>query len=434
MILEQGVQLIMSLSLLVILHELGHFLPARFFKTRVEKFYLFFDLKFALWKKKIGDTEFGIGWIPLGGYVKISGMIDESMDKEQMSKPPESWEFRAKPAWQRLIIMVGGVTVNLLLGLTIYAMVLFVWGRDYLPLGNETYGVIPSEVMKEQGVQPGDKIIAIDGQRKKTLQDIGRAILIDDGRILTVEREGREQNIVLSTDVHEQILDRKEKMLFVPRVPFVVDSVARGGNAEKSGGFHKNDRIMGINGTPAPFFSDFVEAVGDLKGREVNVEVLRDGGKVLVPVEVDDKGKIGLYNKGLDQQFTLANERYRFLAAIPAGISYGLEILGGYARSLKLLFSSSGVKQMGGFGTIGGLFGRWGDWQTFWETTAFISIVLAFMNILPIPALDGGHVMFLLYEMVARKPAPQRVMEIAQMVGMAFILLLILYANGNDIF
>ncbi len=433
-ILQQGLQLILSLSLLVILHELGHFIPARAFRTRVEKFYLFFDLKFALWKRTIKGTEFGIGWIPLGGYVKIAGMIDESMDKEQMQQPPQPWEFRAKPAWQRLIIMLGGVTVNLLLGLAIYAMVLFVWGRDYLPLGNETYGVMPSEVMKEQGVLPGDRILAIDGERKQTLQDIGRAILIDDARILTIDRGGKEMNVVLSTDVHEKILDRKEKVLFVPRIPFVVDSLARGGNAEKSGGFRKADRIVGINGAPAPFFSDFVEAVGELKGRTVNVEVVREGTKLLVPVEVDDNGRIGIYNQGLDKQFTLATERYTFLGSIPAGIKYGLEILGGYARSLKLVFSSSGVKQMGGFGTIGGLFGRWGDWQTFWETTAFISIVLAFMNVLPIPALDGGHVMFLLYEMVARKPAPQRVMEVAQMIGMAFILLLILYANGNDIF
>lgn len=431
--LIKAAQLILSLSILVVLHEMGHFIPARLFGTRVEKFFLFFDLKFALWKKKIGQTVYGVGWIPLGGYVKISGMIDESMDKDQMNRPPEPWEFRSKPVWQRLIIMVGGVTVNLLLGLVIYAMVLYVWGRDYLPLPNVTYGIHPSEVMKENGLRDGDKIIAVEGLPKKTLEEVGRAILIDDARTLTVERDGQRQDIALRGDVHEQILDRNEKILFLPRVPFVVDSIVKGGNAAKSGGFRKGDRIIAVDSVPTPFFTDFVDAVQDRKGRDVVVRVRRGEGTAAITVAVDKRGKVGLGNAPLDEQFTLANERYGFLASIPAGVRYGIEILGSYVTSLKLLFSSAGVKQVGGFGSIGGLFGGWGDWQTFWETTAFLSIVLAFMNILPIPALDGGHVVFLLYEMVARRPANQKVLEYAQMVGMFLLLALILLANGNDV-
>src|SRR5690606_5023211 len=263
-------QLLLSLSILVVLHELGHFIPAKIFKTRVEKFYLFFNPYFSLFKKKIGETTYGIGWLPLGGYVKISGMVDESMDKEQMKKPPEPWEFRAKPVWQRLIVMVGGVTVNLLLGFAIYAMVLFVWGREYLPVHNLTYGVAPSELMKSEGFQDGDKIVDVEGRDPKTMGDVSLAILIDGARHVTVERldpagQPVKQRIELSANIQEQILERNDKSLFSPRFPFVVDSVLANNNAAKTGGFRKGDRIVAVNGEPARYFHDFVEAVKDKK-------------------------------------------------------------------------------------------------------------------------------------------------------------------------
>lgn len=432
-ILIKGAQLILSLSILVVLHELGHFLPARYFGTRVEKFYLFFDPWFSLWKTKWKGTEFGIGWIPFGGYVKISGMVDESMDKEQMAKPPEPWEFRSKPAWQRLIIMVGGVTVNLILGFALYSMILFVWGRDYLPLEEVRYGIHPSAVMKEQGVQEGDVVRAIDGVVPSTLEDVTRAILIDGARRLTVERNGVPTDVQLSPDVTDHILDANERSLFAPRVPFVVDTIIPGGTAAASD-LRKGDRILQVDGVDATYFNDFRTVMAERKGQEVEVLVERNNTRVTVPLKVNDDGLIGAGNQQPTAYFTFAQERYTFLESIPAGINYGLETLGGYVRSLKLLFTKSGAGQIGGFGAIGGLFSATWDWQVFWNMTAFLSIVLAFMNILPIPALDGGHVVFLLYEMVFRRSPNQRVLEVAQMIGMFLLLGLILFANGNDLF
>ncbi|MEX1133049.1 MAG: RIP metalloprotease RseP [Flavobacteriales bacterium] len=432
-ILIKGAQLILSLSILVVLHELGHFLPARWFGTRVEKFYLFFDPWFSLWKTKWKGTEFGIGWIPFGGYVKISGMVDESMDKEQMAKPPEPWEFRSKPAWQRLIIMVGGVTVNLILGFALYSMILFVWGRDYLPLEEVRYGVHPSAVMKEQGVQEGDVVRAIDGIAPRTLEDVTRAILIDGARTLKVERNGVPTEVQLSDDITDRILDANERSLFAPRVPFVVDTIMAGGTAADSE-LRKGDRILQVDGVDAAYFNDFRTVMAEHKGQDVELLVERNTERITLPLKVNDEGLIGAGNQQPTAYFTFAQERYTFLQAIPAGINYGLETLGGYVRSLKLLFSKSGAGQIGGFGAIGGLFSPTWDWQVFWNMTAFLSIVLAFMNILPIPALDGGHVVFLLYEMVTGRSPNQRVLEVAQMIGMFLLLGLILFANGNDLF
>ncbi len=444
-LLSTTVQLILSLSILVVLHEMGHYLPARWFKTRIEKFYLFFDflfplpnvLNFSLFKKKIGDTEWGLGWFPFGGYVKIAGMVDESMDTEQLAKPPEPWEFRAKPAWQRLIIIVGGVTVNLILGLVLYAMILFVWGREYLPLESVTYGITPSATMQAQGILPGDHIVEVPGHDVRSLDDVGKAILINEARQLVVERNGERKTIALSPAVQDSIMENGEKMLFAPRVPFVIDSIMPKDNAAKAGGFRKGDRIVALNDTMVPFADGFIQALATHKGERVLVGVWRDGkpeNLIYVPVEVSAKGKIGLANRDLDKHFDLATEEYSFFQAIPAGIRFGLNTLGNYVNSLKLVFSSSGVKQMGGFGSIGGLFGEWGDWQTFWGVTALLSIILAFMNILPIPMLDGGHMIFILYEMVTRRAPSQKVMEVAQMIGMAFLLALIVFANGNDLF
>ncbi len=432
--LIKAAQLILSLSIIVVLHEFGHFLPARWFRTRVEKFYLFFDPWFSVVKKKIGDTEWGIGWLPLGGYVKISGMIDESMDKEQMAQPPQPWEFRSKPAWQRLIIMVGGVTVNLILGMFIYICILWVWGREYLPLENVTWGVHASEVMKEEGVKDGDRILAIDGRTPRTLEEAGLAILIDGGRSVTLEREGERMDLQLSPDVAERVLEKNERGLFAPRLPFTIDTIVAGGNAEKAGTFLKGDRIRAVNGTPAAYFSDFIDAVSDKAGETVTITVDRNGTIMDLPVEVDAEGRVGLGPKPALKEFTIATEEYGLIQAIPAGIAYGVETLGSYVNSMKLLFSSSGAKQIGGFGTIGSLFSPTWDWHRFWQMTAFLSIILAFMNILPIPALDGGHVVFLLYEIVFRRAPNQRVLEVAQMIGIVLLLSLLLFANGNDIF
>ena len=444
-LLSTTVQLILSLSILVVLHEMGHYLPARWFKTRVEKFYLFFDflfplpnvLNFSLFKKKIGDTEWGLGWFPFGGYVKIAGMVDESMDTEQLAKPPEPWEFRAKPAWQRLIIIIGGVTVNLILGLVLYAMILFVWGRDYLPLESVTYGVTPSATMQAEGIAPGDRIVAVPGHEVRSLDEVGKAILIDGARELVVEHDGERRTITLSPDVQDSVMDKGEKTFFLPRVPFVIDSIMPKGTALATKAFQKGDRIVGLNGEFTLYADGFIEALAEQKDTWAVVTVWRNGDAQqphYIPVQVSEKGKIGLANRDLDKQFTLANERYTFFQAIPAGIRYGLNTLGNYVNSLKLIFSSSGVKQMGGFGSIGGLFGEWGDWQTFWSVTALLSIILAFMNILPIPMLDGGHMIFILWEMITRRAPNQKVMEVAQMVGMVLLFSLIIFANGNDLF
>ena len=432
-ILIKGAQLILSLSILVVLHELGHFIPARLFGTRVEKFYLFFDPWFSLWKRNWKGTEFGIGWIPFGGYVKISGMVDESMDKEQMAKPPEPWEFRSKPAWQRLIIMVGGVTVNLLLGMAIYIGILFTWGRDYMPLDEVKYGVHASPVMEAQGVQDGDRILAVGGVTPKTLEEVTRAILIDEARELTILRKGEQLKLALSPAVHDSILASGEKVLFSPRVPFVVDTVMAGGPAAAAG-MQKGDRILAVDNANAQYYTDLREALGERKGKEVSMKVQRDSARIELRMTVSDDGTVGIGNQPPSAFFTLEHESFGFFSAVPAGISYGLETLSGYVRSLKLLFSSTGAGQIGGFGAIGGLFSPTWDWQVFWNMTAFLSIILAFMNILPIPALDGGHVVFLLYEMVTGRPPNQRVLEVAQMVGMVLLLGLILFANGNDLF
>jgi regulator of sigma E protease len=399
----------------------------------VEKFYLFFDPWFSLWKRNWKGTEFGIGWIPFGGYVKISGMVDESMDKEQMAKPPEPWEFRSKPAWQRLIIMVGGVTVNLLLGMAIYIGILFTWGRDYMPLDEVKYGVHASPVMEAQGVQDGDRILAVGGVTPKTLEEVTRAILIDEARELTILRKGEQLKLTLSPAVHDSILASGEKVLFSPRVPFVVDTVMAGGPAAAAG-MQKGDRILAVDNANAQYYTDLREALGERKGKEVSMKVQRDSARIELRMTVSDDGTVGIGNQPPSAFFTLEHESFGFFSAVPAGISYGLETLSGYVRSLKLLFSSTGAGQIGGFGAIGGLFSPTWDWQVFWNMTAFLSIILAFMNILPIPALDGGHVVFLLYEMVTGRPPNQRVLEVAQMVGMVLLLGLILFANGNDLF
>lgn len=430
-------QLLLGLSILVALHEFGHFLPAKLFGMRVEKFFLFFDAPYALVKKKIGETVYGIGSLPFGGYVKISGMIDESLDKEQkerMQKPPEPWEFRAKPVWQRLIVMVGGVTVNVLLGFAIYSMVLYVWGSEYLPLKNLTYGVTPTTLMEEQGFRNGDKIIGVPGEEVRSLQDVSLAILIKGAQSVLIERDGVRKEIVLSDDVAEKILETKEKTLFLERYPFVVDSVMSGMNAMETGSFRKGDRIMAVNGEPAAYFSDFLLAVQDRRGRMVEVTLLREGHTVIVPVQVDSTGRIGLDEVPASNYLETSRQEYGLLASIPAGIRFGWQRMKDNVSSFRLLGTKSGIKQMGGLGSMANAYGKEWIWERFWGMTAFLSMALAFLNILPIPALDGGHVVFLLYEAIARRPANPRVLEYAQMAGMVFLLTVIVAVNGHDLF
>jgi regulator of sigma E protease len=432
-LLTQVPQLILCLALLIVLHEMGHFFPARWFKVRVEKFYLFFDPWFSLWKKKKGDTEYGIGWLPLGGYVKLSGMVDESMDKAQMAKPPEPWEFRSKPAWQRLIIMIGGVVVNLLLGLFIYSMVMFAWGRETLPFANMTNGIHPSELMAEYGFKDGDIIVRGEGAEGHTIDKLNRALLLGDCRTIVVLRDGKEVSITLPDEVDQGMLKKAKEEPFMPRFPLFIDSVLADMNASRTD-LKKGDRVVAVNGAATPFFNDFQARLKSHQNQVAALTVLRGTDTREIAVLVDSIGRIGVMPRDPKKLLNIVKEEFSFFAAFPAGIETGIDVLTGQARSMKLLATKEGAKQVGGFWSILNLFGEWGNWERFWRVTALISIILAFMNILPIPALDGGHVMFLLYEIVARKPAPQRVMEVAQMVGMVLLLGLLLYANGNDVF
>ncbi len=426
-------QFFLSISILVVLHELGHFIPARLFKTRVEKFYLFFDPWFSVFKKKIGDTEYGIGWLPLGGYVKISGMIDESMDTEQMKEPPKPWEFRSKPAWQRLIIMLGGVTVNVVLAFFIYAMMLFAWGKEYIPNENLTYGVYADSLILDAGFQQGDKILMIGDHTPKTLNDVNQEILFGDARELKISRNGEEKTISLSTDIDQQMLSKGVQSLFYERYPTVVDSVMPGSNAEKAG-FKKGDELIEINNQDVSSFIELRAMLPSLAGKSVEVGMKRGNDMVTLNADIDSTGLFGFVPKSPYAFLDTKQLEYTFLESFPAGVNEGVDILVSYVRSLKLIFSSEGVKQVGGFGTIAGLFGDSWNWPRFWSMTALLSIILAVMNILPIPALDGGHVMFLLYEIITGREPNQKFMEYAQLAGIAILLTLLLYANGMDLF
>ena len=433
-------QLLMSLSILVVLHELGHFIPAKLFKTRAEKFYLFFDPWFSVVKKKIGDTEYGIGWLPLGGYVKISGMIDESMDKEQMGKPAESWEFRAKPAWQRLIIMLGGVTVNLFLGIFIYSMTLYTYGDKYLPNENIKDGIwCTDDLATEIGFKSGDKIISADGVLVERYSDILEKVITS--KVITVQRGEEEVELSMPIDLIDKFLNNKTKLILYPRIPTIVSRVEKGSNAE-IGGLQKKDIIKAVNGISYSYFDEFKKALNTHISDTIDVMVDRGGKEVVLTVLVSDKGTLGFAPANLSieqlekiETYELASEKYGFFASFPAGYKKAIKKLGSYISQFKMILSPStgAYKGMGGFGAIGSMFPATWNWEIFWNLTAFLSLMLAFMNILPIPALDGGHVVFLLYEIVVGKPAPEKVMEYAQAVGMILLLSLLVFANGNDI-
>ncbi len=433
-VVVKSAQFLLSLSILIILHELGHFLFARLFKTRVEKFYLFFNPWFALFKVKRGETEFGIGWLPLGGYVKISGMIDESMDTEQMKKPPQPWEFRSKPAWQRLLIMLGGVLVNFVLALAIYASVLYIWGEEYLPTENAKYGITVDSLGYEIGLRNGDRIVSLDNKKVENFLQITPTLVLDKAKTIQAERDGNLVEIQVDENVYSEIL--RGKTLFSLRFPFIINDFAKT-SAGKEAGMMKGDRIKLLNGEPAEFFYEFRSRLMEMKNQEVVVSVERNNELVDIPVTVPQEGLLGIVPVyDLKEFFELEQLHYSFFQAIPAGISKGMNTMSNYLKQLKLLFSpkTKAYESLGGFLTIGSIFpGVW-DWQAFWLLTAFLSIILAIMNILPIPALDGGHVMFLLYEIIVRRKPNEKFMEYAQMTGFFLLLALVLFVNANDIY
>ncbi len=431
-ILTQVAQFILSLSILIVLHELGHFIPARLFKTKVEKFYLFFDWKFSLFKFKRGETEYGMGWIPLGGYVKIAGMIDESMDKEQMKLPPQPWEFRSKPAWQRLIIMVGGVTVNVILGIFIYAMVLFAWGEESLPIQNLKYGVAADTLAREIGIRDGDMILSVDNKPVESINKVPLEILLNKATSIQVERSGEKLSIQITEDDLSSMIKNKYSLVS-PRFPFDVDSVAPESPAFKSG-VKKNDKIIAINNQPTPFYQDAVKLFKSNKNLPVAVSLLRNGDTLNLNPTLTADGTLGVWPKPLANYFDIETKHYGFFASFPAGIHKAYSTFDGYIKQMNVLFTVKDAhKEIGGFGSIASAYSTTWDWQRFWTFTAFLSIVLAIMNILPIPALDGGHVMFLLYEVITRRKPNEKFMEYAQYAGMILLLALLLYANGNDV-
>lgn len=502
-------QLILSLSILIFLHELGHFLPARFFKIRVEKFYLFFNPWFALVKKKIGETEWGIGWIPLGGYVKIAGMIDESMDKEQMKGPAQPWEFRSKPAWQRLIVMIGGVTVNIIVGIVIYILVMFSWGEEQLHTKDLQNGLAIHPYMQKYDLHSGDNVLAINGVDVLDPSDINRGIMIRDQYDLKVQKpDGTIKNISLPEHVEYELFKKEGAMqpfglrfksttveYLYPVKDIVVDSlegttipakapiVSIDGVAVSDlgtdvhyldywskeavpvafsdgkdtitykvpgrrmkrvfgrllafgSGLRPGDQFLKLNGQAITYFDEIQTICYNNLGKSIDAQVLRGADTVALSMNVNKDGVMGFGPKSVKSEDSkyLRKIKYGFGESISRGFSMGMTTLGDYVGQLKFLFTKKGAGSVGGFGAIGNLFSPTWDWHSFWMNTALISIILAFMNILPIPALDGGHVVFLLYEMITGKEAPQKVLEYAQTIGFFLLIALLLYANGNDIY
>lgn len=434
-------QFLLSLSLLIVLHELGHFIPAKIFRTRVEKFYLFFDVKYSLLKKKIGETEYGIGWLPLGGYVKIAGMIDESMDKEQMALPPQPWEFRSKPAWQRLIIMLGGVTVNFILAFVIYIGMAYAYGDLYISNSDVKDGIwVVNPVVENIGLKTGDKIISVDGNKVEKFHEINEKILL--GREVVVNRNGQTQKIEIPVNFIDRLLQGDKKSVVELRVPFVVTSAQENSpNADK---LQPKDRIISFNGQPIKYADQVLEAVKGLKSKTVPAVIQRGDETVEVALTVNDSSKMGIgYAGGMPYDnleklglYHVNHQKYGLLESIPTGIEKGKNQLSGYGKQLKAIFtpSTGAYKGVGGFKAIYDIFPQQWSWEAFWAITALLSIMLGVMNLLPIPALDGGHVMFLLYEIITRRKPSDKFMEYAQMTGFVLLIGLVLFANGNDIY
>ena len=435
--LIKALQLILSLSILVLVHEFGHFIFARIFKVRVEKFYLFFDPWFSIFKfkPKNSDTEYGVGWLPLGGYCKISGMIDESMDKEAMAQPPKPYEFRSKPAGQRLMIMVAGVLFNFLLALFIYSMVLFTWGDTFLPLKNVKAGMDYSETFHNVGFQDGDILLkADDTELERFGEDCFRRVL--NAQTVTVLRGGVETVIPIPEDMAQRVM-RDKKGFASYRFPIVVRELGKTESGESPAavaGLQPGDSIVSINGIVTPSFYEVGEVLAQNKDKDVLVGFYRAGIPQTLTLHTDTAGKMGIYSVSPFDMYQTVTRKYGFFESFPAGVMLGVNTLKGYVSDMKYVFTKEGASSLGGFGTIGSLFPAEWDWHSFWMKTAFLSIILAFMNILPIPALDGGHVMFLLYEVIARRKPSDKFLEYAQVTGMFLLFALLIYANGNDIF
>ncbi len=434
-------QFLMSLSLLIILHELGHFIPAKLFKTRVEKFYLFFDVKFSLLKKKIGETEYGIGWLPLGGYVKISGMIDESMDKEQMALPPQPWEFRSKPTWQRLIIMLGGVTVNFILAFLIYIGMAYAYGDVYINSSELKDGIfVANPIIENAGIKTGDKIISVDGNKIERFDgSINEKLLM--GREVTIERNGELQEVKLPINFIDKFMKSDKKSLVFARSPFVVGKVLD--SSANKDVLQPKDIMTAIGGRPVKYADQVTAYLDAHKSSTVDAEVIRDERKVPVSLNINARGKLDVSLGTLTEEnmerlgyYHLSREKYGFLESIPVGIERGKNQLLGYGRQLRAIFNpqTGAYKGVGGFKAIFDIFPQTWSWEAFWNITALLSIMLGVMNLLPIPALDGGHVIFLLYEMVSGRKPSDKFLENAQMVGFFLLIALLLFANGNDIY
>lgn len=433
-ILTQVLQLLLSLSILVIFHELGHFVAAKAFKTRVEKFYLFFNPWFSIFKFNFRGTEYGLGWLPLGGYVKIAGMIDESMDREQMKKPAQPWEFRSKPAWQRLIIMLGGVIVNIILAVVIYIVMLFSWGEQYIPTSEVKYGITVDSLGYEMGLRPGDKILSVDQQQVEEFHKIPVKIIIDEATTIQVMRGGQQVNVNIPRGFLNKLVHHRSPDFIGIRTPFYVGGFSKNSPA-KAGGLQVDDRIIGIGGEKTLYFDQFKDKIRNYKGKEVGISVVRNKDTITRQVQVSPEGLIGVYAKNPVNFLNLREHKYSLVEAIPAGVVKAYRGVENYLKQLKLLFSPEvkAYESVGGFITIGSIFPTQWNWQAFWGLTAFLSIMLAILNILPIPALDGGHVMFLLYEIIARRKPSDKFLEYAQIVGMVILFGLLIVANGNDI-
>ena len=439
----RALQLIMSLSLLVLIHEGGHFLFARLFKIRVEKFCLFFDPWFTLFKfkPKKSDTEYAIGWLPLGGYVKISGMIDESMDTEQMKQPAKPYEFRSKPAWQRLLVMVGGVLFNFLTALFIYSMILYAWGDEYIRVQDAPIGMSYNQTAKEVGFKDGDILFAADGVELDRYDEKMLSQVVD-ARVVTVLRDGKEAVVYIPEDMMQRLMTDSIKFASF-RMPFVIDSVAANSPASQAG-LTVGDRIVALDDIPVSYF-EYMDAIGQRRDKKLGLDndsidlhqialtYVRNGETYNTVVRTDSNFIMGVTPRAAGEVMPFVTKEYGFIASFPAGARLGVQKLSGYVNNMKYVFSKEGAKQIGGFGTLGSIFPAKWDWHTFWYMTAFLSIILAFMNILPIPALDGGHVLFLLYEIIARRKPSDKFMEYAQMAGMLLLFGLLIWANFNDV-
>ena len=439
-ILIRVLQFFMSLTLLVAIHEFGHFIVARLFKIRVDKFYIFFDWGFSFWKKKWGDTEYGVGWLPLGGYCKIAGMVDESMDKDQLASEPQPWEYRAKPAWQRFLVLVAGVVMNVVLAFFIYCGISYVYGSEYLSNEGMTYGYEFSKSAEELGFKDGDRIVSIGGEKVEKATSIATDILLakEDCKVVVL-RDGVEHEFTLDNEVLNAMRKNGDfeegegkEALCEPLVPFVLDSIVS--PTAIAAGLQKGDRVIGLEGENIPFFNHYDAKLNELKNKNAELMVLRGVDTLSLSVPVNEEGKLGVYvDYGF---FKWHTEEYSFFESIPAGARLTANTIKSYWDQLALIVKpETGLyKEVGGFIAIGKIFPSEWDWYKFWSMTAFLSIILAVMNIIPIPGLDGGHMLFTLWEMITGRKVSDKVLTIAQYIGMGLILLLMLYANGMDIF